>query len=141
MKVKSCSKKSFLTKISIILADLMILLIVLYIDNVISVMKIVAPFCLLNIFGLKCGICGGTHSLYYLVNGDFIKAIQSNFLVPFAVLFFIIAYFICHLAYLFDIGWAKSIMKKYIFTLPCFLSITVPFIIYGLIRSILAMLN
>lgn len=133
-------KKSVFFKLSIIAADILVCLIVIFVDDVINVMKLLAPRCLLDTIGLKCGICGATHCVYYLLHGNITDAFQSNLLVPIAILFFFVNYVICHAAYLFNVKQAKYFLKKRIFTLPCFFGITVPFLLYGLIRSIVAVL-
>lgn len=134
------SKKIVLIRLSIIVSDILLCLTIVFIDDIISAMRLLAPRCLLDTIGLKCGICGGTHCVYYLLHGNITSAFESNLLVPIAIIFIFANYVICHLAYLFNAKWADIFLKKYIFTLPCFFGITMPFLLYGLIRSIVAVL-
>lgn len=80
-----------MTKLMAVIVDVMVFSVYCLRYQIIELSKVLTPFCVFRgVTGLMCPVCGGTHAIETLLNGDLTGAICYNAFVVFLIVYFII---------------------------------------------------
>lgn len=117
--------------------DLALAFCVVFYEHTVKILKIIAPVCPLNAAGLKCGLCGATHSAVALLNGDYVTAFKENLLLPFYAAAIPVLLAVLNIAVF---GKRSALLKRAV-SVKSFLMLTVPIITYMAVRNIFILLS
>ncbi len=133
-------KKIFNKKFFLLLFDILILpgiFVCKYLSK--FMLDAIDSECICTYFHGKCLTCGGTHFVNNLTQGKIFDAFTDNVFLFFLLIFFIITFILIHLYWLFNLNFAKKVLKK-MYSIPSLIFWCVFGLIFLIIRNIPAVI-
>lgn len=107
-------KKTIDKKYYLIAGDVLVIPALFLIERLSRLMLSTSSECGMLRLGGKCITCGGTHFVNTFLNFKFIEAFQHNEFLFVLSVFLGVCFILWNLDWLFGIGWAKKLLKKFI---------------------------